>query len=59
MPTRHWADDGEGSVCRRPVQRHLTSAMKVLMMYSLDTDMVGEAKGKVRNASDILASGIQ
>lgn len=33
--------------------------MKVLMMYYTDTNMVGEAKGKVRNASDILASGIQ
>lgn len=55
MPTRHWTDDGEGSVCRRPVQRHLTSVMKVLMMFYMDTDLVGEAKGKVRNASDILA----
>lgn len=55
MPTRHWADDGEGSECRRPVQRHLTSVMKALMMFYMDTDLVGEAKGKVRNASDILA----
>lgn len=28
-------------------------------VYYINTNMVGEAKGKVRNASDILASEIQ
>lgn len=42
-------------MCRKPVQRHLRSGMKILMMHYVDMDMVGEAKGKVRDASDILA----
>lgn len=53
--SRHWEDDGEETVCRKPVQRHLRSMMKILMMYYMDIDMVSEAKGEVSYASEILA----